>query len=103
MIKTRYINRTITITDYEVLLVNPINKEVTTCGFPVLGKLGDTHTEKDILNLATSTDLIPVSIISSKERTEHYRLSEDLFVEFGEQTDKVTPVIETENIELNNA
>lgn len=99
MIKTRYINRTITFTDYEVLLVNPVTKEVTTCGFYIIGKLGETHSEKDVLKLASSTELVAVSIISATERTEQYRLSENLFTELGELVDKVTPVTETTDVQ----
>lgn len=84
MIKQRFITRTIEITDYEVLCVNKNSKEVTTAGFSIIGKLGETHKEKDVLTLATCDDTVAVSILSSTLRTEKYKISENLFMEFGE-------------------
>lgn len=84
MIKSKYIHRTITVTTCEILLVNPTTKEVTTCGFTIVGK---DIPDKALLEHAKTDILVPVSIISKSESTHYIRLDESTFFDLGEEVD----------------
>lgn len=87
MIKSKYIHRTITVTTCEILLVNPSTKEVTTCGFTIVGK---DIPDKALMEHAKSDSLVPVSIISKTESTHYIRLPESTFFDLGEEVDSPT-------------